>query len=29
VIYIGPEEQHQLKAAPDAPLGFICVAPKP
>jgi quercetin dioxygenase-like cupin family protein len=28
VIYIGPEEQHQLQAAPDAPLGFICVAPK-
>jgi len=29
VIYIEPEEQHQLQAAPDAPLGFICVAPKP
>jgi quercetin dioxygenase-like cupin family protein len=29
VVYIEPEEQHQLKAAADAPLGFICVAPKP
>ena len=29
VIYIEPEEQHQLQAAPDASLGFICVAPRP
>ncbi len=29
VVYIGPNEQHQLRAAPDQPLGFICVAPKP
>ncbi len=26
-VYIGPDEQHQLKAATDEPLGFICVAP--
>jgi len=29
VIYIGPEEQHQLKAGPKVPLGFLCVAPQP
>ncbi len=29
VVYIGPNEQHQLRAAPDQPLGFLCVAPKP
>lgn len=29
VIYIGPNEQHELRAGPDGPLGFICVAPKP
>lgn len=29
VIYIERDEQHQLQAAPDTPLGFICVAPKP
>ncbi len=28
VIYIGPDEQHQLKAGADSPLGFLCVAPK-
>ena len=29
VIYIGPNEQHELRAGPDEPLGFICVAQKP
>ncbi len=29
VVYIGPEEQHQLLADPNESLGFICVAPKP
>ena len=29
VIYIGPDEQHELRAAPNEALGFICVAPKP
>ncbi len=29
VVYIGPDEQHVLHAAPDEALGFICVAPKP
>ena len=28
VIYIAPEEQHQLRAAADTSLGFVCVAPK-
>ena len=28
VVYIGPNEQHELRAGPDEPLGFICVAPK-
>jgi quercetin dioxygenase-like cupin family protein len=28
-LFIGPNEQHELRAAPDEPLGFICVAPKP
>jgi len=27
VVYIGPDEQHQLRAAADELLGFICVAP--
>jgi S-methyl-1-thioxylulose 5-phosphate methylthiotransferase len=29
VVYIGPNEQHELRAGPDEPLGFVCVAPKP
>jgi quercetin dioxygenase-like cupin family protein len=29
VVYIGPNEQHELRAGPDGPLGFIRVAPKP
>jgi quercetin dioxygenase-like cupin family protein len=29
VIFIGPDDQHQLKAAPDELLGFLCVAAKP
>ncbi|HTU02749.1 MAG TPA: cupin domain-containing protein [Candidatus Sulfotelmatobacter sp.] len=29
VIYIEPNEQHELRAAPDQILGFLCVAPKP
>ena len=28
-VFIGPDEQHQLKADADAPLGFLCVATKP
>ena len=27
VVYIGPDEVHQLRAADDGPLGFICVIP--
>lgn len=26
-VFIAPNEQHQLRADPDAPLGFICVIP--
>ncbi|MDR7419253.1 MAG: cupin domain-containing protein [Armatimonadota bacterium] len=26
VVYIGPDEQHVLHAAPDEVLGFLCVA---
>ncbi len=29
VVYIGPNEQHELRAGSDEPLGFVCVAPKP
>jgi quercetin dioxygenase-like cupin family protein len=29
VIYIPPNEQHELRAAQDEVLGFICVAPAP
>ena len=29
VVYIGPDEQHELRAGPDEPLGFICVARNP
>ncbi len=29
VVYIEPNEQHELRAAPDETLGFICVAVKP
>ncbi len=28
-VLMGPNEQHELRAGPDGPLGFICVAPKP
>jgi quercetin dioxygenase-like cupin family protein len=27
VVYIEPDEQHELRAEGDEPLGFICVAP--
>lgn len=26
-VFIGPNEQHQLQADPNGPLGFICVIP--
>ena len=29
VIFIAPNEQHELRAAPDECLGFLCAAPKP
>jgi quercetin dioxygenase-like cupin family protein len=29
VVFIGTDEQHQLKAAPDEYLGFLCVAARP
>ena len=28
VVYIAPETLHQLHAAPDEPLGFLCVVPR-
>jgi len=29
VIFIAPNEQHELRASADEFLGFLCAAPKP